>query len=214
MARDGLMLPLHAAIKRAKKENKPTRKENVRIRENGNWRAGNTRSLAEARGVFTRRIQALAQSQSALLTTGFEGAAVAEIIRLECEAFSNQVNATGPDVMLNPKVAQTFALVLHELATNATKYGALSLADGSVSIRWWIEDAGADARFKFHWQETDGPPVTPSVRQGFGSIVLETVAASDFGAQPKISFAPEGLIYEIDAPMSVVTADNTGQDRF
>jgi len=173
-----------------------------------------TRSLAEARGVLTRRIQALAQSQSALLTTGFEGAAVAEIIRLECEAFSNRVKAAGPDVMLNPKVAQTFALVVHELATNATKYGALSGPEGQVSIRWSIDDAGAEARFKFQWLESDGPPVIPPTRQGFGSTVLEKVAAEDFGARPKIRFAPEGLSYEIAAPMSVVTAENAGEDRF
>jgi len=173
-----------------------------------------TRSLAEARGVLTRRIQALAQSQSALLTMGFEGAAVAEIIRLECEAFSNRVTAAGPDVMLIPKVAQTFALVAHELATNATKYGALSVPDGQVSIRWWIEGAGAEARFKFQWQERNGPPVTAPVRQGFGSTVLEKVAAADFGAVPKIVFAPAGLTYEIDAPLSDVTAGSAGRDTF
>ncbi len=169
-----------------------------------------TRSLAEARDVLTRRIQALAQSQSALLTTGFEGAAVAEIIRLEFEAFSNRVKAIGPDVMLNPKVAQTFALVVHELATNATKYGALSVPDGQVSIRWSIEDAGAESRFKFQWLESDGPAVILPTRQGFGRTVLEKAAAEDFGAQPKISFAPAGLTYEIDAPLSVVVANSAG----
>jgi len=80
-----------------------------------------TRSLTEAREVLTHRIQALARSQSALLTGGFEGAPIAEIIRLEFEAFSDQVKSVGPDVLLNPRVAQTFALVVHELATNATK---------------------------------------------------------------------------------------------
>jgi len=80
-----------------------------------------TRSLAEAREVLTRRIQALARSQSALLNGGFEGAPIAEIIRLEFEGFSDQIKSDGPDVLLNPGVAQTFALVVHELATNATK---------------------------------------------------------------------------------------------
>ena len=81
-----------------------------------------TRSLTEAREVLTHRIQALARSQSALLRGGFEGAPIAEIIRLlEFEAFSDQVKSAGPDVLLNARVAQTFALVVHELATNATK---------------------------------------------------------------------------------------------
>ena len=168
-----------------------------------------TRSLAEARDVLSQRLHALARSQSALTTAGFEGASMAEIIRLEFEAFSKRVEAVGPDMMLNPKVAQTFALLVHELATNATKHGALSGPDGQVSIRWSIEDAGAVARFRFQWQERGGPPVIPPVRQGFGRTVLEKAAAEDFGALPKISFAPAGLIYEIDAPLSVVAAGLT-----
>jgi PAS domain S-box-containing protein len=164
-----------------------------------------TRTLTEAREVLTHRIQALARSQSALLTGGFEGAPIAEIIRLEFEGFSDQIKSDGPDVLLSPRVAQTFALVVHELATNATKYGALSLPDGQVAIRWSIEGAGAEARFKFQWQERNGPPVVPPTRQGFGHMVIEKAAAQDFGP-PKIRFASEGLRYDIDAPLSVVAA--------
>ena len=163
-----------------------------------------TRSLAEARDVLVNRIQALAQSQSALLNEGFEGAPIAEIIRLEFRAFSERVKADGPTLMLNSRVAQTFALVMHELATNAVKYGALSLPDGHVAIHWSIEGLGVEARFKFRWQERNGPPVSPPDRQGFGSIILEKAAAQDFGAPPVIRFAPEGLSYEIDAPLKVV----------
>jgi PAS domain S-box-containing protein len=169
-----------------------------------------TRPLAEAREVLTQRIQALARSQLVLMTEGFEGAPVAEIIRLEFEAFSERVKAVGHDVMLNPRAAQTFALLVHELATNATKHGSLSGPGGQIAIHWSIEGAGTEARFKFQWQELDGPPVAPPTRQGFGRILLEKAAAQDFDAQPKISFAPEGLIYEIDAPLSVVAATVRG----
>jgi two-component sensor histidine kinase len=168
-----------------------------------------TRSLAEAREVLTQRIQALARSQEVLVTAGFVGAPVAEIIRLEFKAFSDRVKAAGPDVMLNPKLAQTFALVVHELATNASKHGALSGPGGHIAIHWSIEGVSTEARFKFQWQERGGPPVAPPTRQGFGRILLEKAVASDFDVQPKISFAPEGLIYEIDTPLSVVTADLT-----
>jgi PAS domain S-box-containing protein len=164
-----------------------------------------TRSVTEAREVLTHRIQALARSQSALLMGGFEGAPIAEIIRLEFEGFSDQVKSVGPDVLLNPRVAQTFALVVHELATNATKHGALSLPDGQVAIHWSVEGVGAEARFKFQWQERNGPPVVPPTRQGFGHMVIERAAAQGFGL-PKISFASEGLSYEIDAPLSAVAA--------
>lgn len=163
-----------------------------------------TRPLPEAREVLIQRLHALARSQSALITENFKGASVAEIIRLEFEGFSDRVKAVGPDMMLNPRVSQTFALVVHELATNATKYGALSETGGRIAIYWSIEGEGTEARFKFRWQELGGPPVVPPIRQGFGSVVLEKAAAQDFGAQPKISFELEGLNYEIDAPLSVV----------
>ena len=177
-----------------------------------------TRSLTEARDVLTHRIQALARSQSALLIGGFEGAPIAEIIRLEFEGFSDQVKSAGPDVLLNPRVAQTFALVVHELATNATKYGALSLPDGQVAIHWSVEGTGAEARFKFQWQERNGPSVVPPTRQGFGHMVIEKAAAQDFGI-PNIRFATDGLCYELDAPLSVVIAaadqllENTGTTK-
>jgi PAS domain S-box-containing protein len=168
-----------------------------------------TRPLAEERETLMRRIQALARTQSVLMNEGF-GTPVADIIRLEFEAFSNRVIAVGPNVMLNSRTAQTFALLVHELATNATKYGALSLPKkGQIDIHWLIEGAGEEARFKFQWQERDGPPVVPPTRQGFGSLLFEKVAAQDFGVPPKIRFAPEGLSYEIDAPLSVVAAGLT-----
>ncbi|HZL31526.1 MAG TPA: PAS domain S-box protein [Pseudolabrys sp.] len=167
-----------------------------------------TRSLAEAREVLANRIQALARSQTVLMADGFEYASLTEIIRLEIEGFSDRVNADGPDVMLNSKTAQTFALLIHELATNATKYGALSQAVGHVSIQWKVEGTGEEAEFRFRWQEHDGPPVKPPTREGFGRILLEKVVAQDFGAKPKVSFAPEGLDYEIHAPLSVMAASS------
>lgn len=127
-----------------------------------------TRSLTEERETLAQRLQALARTRSVLTSEGF-GASVAEIIRLEFEAFSNRVTAVGPDVTLNSRAAQTFALLVHELATNAAKYGGLSQPKrGQVDIHWSIEGAGEEARFKFQWQERDGPPVIPPTRQGFG----------------------------------------------
>ena len=168
-----------------------------------------TKPLAEERNTLLRRLQALARSQSALMNKGFQGALVAEIIRLEFEGFSDRVVAAGPDVMLNSRAAQTFALLLHELATNATKHGALSLQDkGRVDVHWSIDGKAEEARFKFQWQERDGPPVVVPARKGFGSMLLEKLASQDFGAQPKITFAPHGLSYSIDASLPTMTAGN------
>ena len=171
------------------------------------------RPLAEARDVLIQRLHALARNQSVLIAEGFEGAPLTEIVRLELESFSDRVKAVGPRVMLNPRVAQTFTLLVHELATNATKYGALSRPDGQIAIHWSIEGVGADARFRFQWQELNGPPVVPPTRQGFGRILLEKAAAQEFGVPPKVRFAPEGLIYEIEAPLLVVAASNARRGR-
>jgi PAS domain S-box-containing protein len=168
-----------------------------------------TKPLAEERNTLLRRLQALARSQSALMNKGFQGALVAEIIRLEFEGFSDRVVAAGPDVMLNSRAAQTFALLLHELATNATKHGALSLQDkGRVDVHWSIDGKAEEAGLKFQWQERDGPPVVVPARKGFGSMLLEKLASQDFGAQPKITFAPHGLSYSIDASLPTMTAGN------
>ena len=168
-----------------------------------------TKPLAEERNTLMRRLQALARSQSALMGKGFQGAFVAEIIRMEFAGFSDRVAAAGPDVMLNSRATQTFSLLLHELATNAAKYGALSLPDeGQVDINWSIDGEAAEARFKFQWQERNGPPVAVPSRKGFGSMLLEKLASQDFGVQPKITFAPHGLRYSIDASLPTMTAGN------
>lgn len=164
-------------------------------------------SIDDARETLSKRIQALARSQSVLVNGGFEGARVVEIIRLEFEAFSERVDVSGPDLMLNPRLTQTFFLLVHELATNATKYGALSEPHGRIAINWSIEGVGAEARFRFQWRERGGPPVVPPTRQGFGSVLIEKVVAHELSAQPMIEFAPEGLLYQIDAPISVIVGD-------
>ena len=169
------------------------------------------RPLADERQILSRRLLALARSQSALMNEGFKGAAVAEILRLEFEGFSDRVVAGGPDVLLNSRVAQTFALLVHELATNAAKYGALSGPEsGQIDIHWSIEGIAEQARFHFQWREHGGPVVGPPTRKGFGSILIEKVVAEDFSAQPIIQFAPEGFSYEIDAPLVDITSKSAG----
>lgn len=171
------------------------------------------RPFAEERDVLIQRLHALGRNQTMLINGAFEGAPLREIVSLECESFSNQVRITGPDVMLNPRVAQTFTLIVHELATNAAKYGSLSGPDGRIAIDWSIEGTGADARFKFQWQESKGPPVVPTTREGFGRIVLEKAAAQEFGVAPKATYAPGGLSYEIDASLSAVVAVGSARER-
>lgn len=167
----------------------------------------NQHSMAENRSALMRRLEALARSQKVLESGGFEGAPLAEIIGLELDAFPGRYQAAGPDVALNAKAAQTFALLVHELATNATKHGALSHPNGRIGIEWSVEGEHAEARFKFRWLERGGPPVVLPSREGFGRVLIEKVAAQEFGAKPQIGFEPEGLSYEIEAPLWAVAAN-------
>ena len=112
-----------------------------------------TRPMTEARDVLIQRLHALARSQSLLINQGFQGAPLEEVVRLEIETFSDRVRTVGPEVMVNPGVAQTFALVVHELSTNAIKHGALSRPEGQIAIQWTIEGVGSEAKFQFQWRE-------------------------------------------------------------
>lgn len=160
------------------------------------------RTPAEARESIMQRLQAIGKSQTAIEIGGSVGASLDEITRLEFEAFSGRIEAAGPEVLLNPRAAQTFSMLLHELATNAMKYGSLSSPGGRVSVEWFVEGRDADAQFRFCWIERGGPAVAPRTRQGFGSVMIEKVVAQDFGAQATVDFAPEGLRYEIDVSLS------------
>jgi len=163
-----------------------------------------SRSAAESQPIFARRIEALLRSQTSLAPER-EGGNIADIVRLELEAFSERVEAEGPALALSARAAQTFALLVHELATNATKHGALSVASGCVKIAWSLHGSGEGARLHFSWREFDGPPVKRPERTGFGNIVLEKMVRDDFGAEPAIEYAPDGLRYALDAPLKAVT---------
>lgn len=168
------------------------------------------RSLPEARQVLLNRLAALARSQTLIVNSGAQRASLGELARLEFEGFSDRVTAVGPDVALNPPTAQTLALVVHELATNAAKYGALAQPGGSIEIRWSIS-SGSDAKLTFRWQERDGPQVALPTREGFGRTLIEKVVAQQFGTQPAIEFRPDGLVYEFSMPLSLIEGETLDQ---
>lgn len=105
----------------------------------------------------------------------------------------------GPGITIGPKQAVSLALAIHELATNAAKYGALSTAAGHVDITWSIT-SNAPREFRFEWRESGGPPVAPPARKGFGSRLVNTVMANDFGGVVSVDFAPAGLVLTMRSP--------------
>jgi two-component sensor histidine kinase len=113
-------------------------------------------------------------------------------------AFSpGQVKTSGEDAEVSPRHALALSLALHELATNATKYGALSCPEGTVSVGWRVEHG----RLHLDWQESGGPPVRPPGLKGFGTRLLEELAASDLGGTSHLAFDGTGVRGRISAEL-------------
>jgi PAS domain S-box-containing protein len=151
------------------------------------------------------RLHALGRVNAMLADGNWEAATLHEIVARELAVFSTRVEITGCDIAISSSVAQNFALVVHELATNAAKYGALSNRGGQVVVRGKTElvDEGRD--FLFEWIESSGPEVKPPQRKGFGTSVLVDVA-QQFGRDIKMSFEPGGLRYSLRASLSAIQA--------
>jgi two-component sensor histidine kinase len=111
---------------------------------------------------------------------------------------------SGPAVWIAPRAALALALALHELGTNAAKYGALSSERGRVSIAWRETEEG---RLVLDWKEEGGPPVTAPARRGFGSRLIEQGLAGDLGGKARLAFEPDGLRCTIDAALDAVRAE-------
>ena len=164
------------------------------------------RSMAEAREVLSQRLHALSRAHDLLVASDWRGASLKDIVAAEVSAFGDRVRAAGPDVTINAEVAQSLVLVVHELATNASKHGALSNDAGRVTLAWSITGKGDDRRFMMRWKETGGPPVTPPEQKGFGSTLLRQLIQGDLGQAPRLTFEPGGFIYELDVPLATVEA--------
>ena len=160
-------------------------------------------SVEDAKKTVVKRLQSLANTHALLVDKQWQGADIVEVVRTEMSPYTDRVSVDGPSVILTAQAAQNFALALHELATNAAKYGALSTQDGQVRISWAVSDAGG--RFSFQWQETGGPPVLPPTAKGFGRVVLEQVMAEFFDPPPQIEFAPTGVSYGLSGSLGAIT---------
>jgi PAS domain S-box-containing protein len=160
------------------------------------------KTAAEIKHVLNGRVQALARAYAIVAETAWEGASLAAILDREFAAFKRQVSVAGCDIIIIPSAAQQFALIVHELATNALKYGALSIADGCVSIVGKIDWLNGGT-FSFVWEEAGGPPVIAPTRKGFGSVVLFD-SAKQFSQSVVVNYAPSGLRYELQLQLGAI----------
>jgi two-component sensor histidine kinase/integral membrane sensor domain MASE1 len=151
------------------------------------------RSSIEAGKAFEARLRALARANQELIKSNWAGVNLKEILRLELEPFAERTLVEGTDIRVGPHLAQNFSLALHELATNAAKYGALSDRNGKVGIYWTIVREDENSRLKLKWEERGGPQVSQPTRQGFGTTLLRAVFPD-----ARFDYAIEGLKYEID----------------
>ncbi len=157
----------------------------------------------EAFDLFTSRLMALGGAHDLLNEQNWEGANLNDVVLRMVEVHDRvkdgRFSLQGPSVRLPPNKAVAIAMALHELATNATKYGALSAAGGSVAIRWDL-DQGAD-QLTLSWREEGGPEVRPPERRGFGSRLIERSLAAELGGRASMTFAPAGLRCDLTAQL-------------
>jgi two-component sensor histidine kinase len=166
-------------------------------------------SLDQAREAFRARLHALANANALLTQSDWQGVTLKDLIVRELSSFVSRATIEGPQVLLDLNAAQGFALVVHELATNATRHGAFSTPTGTVAIRWSVEEKGDAPVFSFSWRESGGPRVAPPTREGFGTTLLKT-AISGTDAAANIEYNAKGVHYTVEAPLSVVAAASAG----
>ena len=159
---------------------------------------------------FSDRLAGLAGSHDLLSSVDWKGASLMDLIRSQlnhyADLFGTRIVLDGSDVLVKPEAAQNIGIALHELSTNAAKYGALSNEDGRVTIAWRFLE-GLPRKLAMSWRETGGPPVVAPTRQGFGTIVMDRIAGRALGGRSGISFQPDGVEWTLEVPASAAVID-------
>ncbi|WBO23857.1 PAS domain-containing protein [Sphingomonas abietis] len=163
----------------------------------------NATSIADADEIIAGRIASLATAHELLVRDEMEGASIDDLVSRVLAPFADRdgklFSIEGPDVRLSPAITLALSMAVHELATNAAKYGALSVAGGHVEIRWALVDGTACHRFTFSWIESGGPPVRPPERTGFGTRMIERVLAQHVKGKAEIAYRPQGVQFCVTA---------------
>ena len=165
--------------------------------------AARTLPKGGATETFLGRITALARAQD---LRDQEGTALRALLEAELTPYrsrrAEQIRLEGEEVALEPMAAETLGMVLHELATNAAKYGALSVSDGRLDVVWQVAAAAHGRRLLLTWTEQGGPPVAPPARPGFGSRLIEFSVSHQLGGTAALDFRTEGVCCVIDLPFT------------
>jgi PAS domain S-box-containing protein len=164
--------------------------------------ARKTTSLDAFLKTFAGRLEAMAAAHTLLTATRWRGADISDIAAAELGGLApGQARWSGPEVILNPRATNALTLALHELATNAVKFGALSSETGRIEVTWTVRPEGG---FVLTWQERAGPPVAQPTHRGFGSTLLERVTGRELGGEARMEFRPDGVRVTITANASAL----------
>jgi two-component sensor histidine kinase len=157
----------------------------------------------EFQRAFDGRLAALARASTLLIEGNWQAADLRSLIEASLEPFrtNDNLRLAGPHVSLPSEMTLTLGLALHELATNAAKYGAFSVPEGRVEIVWAREGEGAGSRLILDWTEQGGPPVAAPERRGFGRTLIERSIAYELDGSAELTFAPEGVRCHIEVPL-------------
>jgi PAS domain S-box-containing protein len=170
------------------------------------------RSIDDFVRILSGRIEAMGRAHSLLSESHWEGARLHALLDQELarylEAKPAPVSITGGDVVLRPKAAQSLAVALHELTTNAARYGALSTEQGRLEVAWRLATDDPEAALRLEWRERGGAPVAIPGSDGFGTLVLRRMLAHDLGAAVDLEYAPGGLVCRIALPASQIVGMN------
>jgi len=153
---------------------------------------------------FTARLSALGANQAILVDDEWTSINMAHLAQTQMEPYTSgkheRVIFKGPHIVLKEKAAQSIGMAIHELATNAVKYGALSNSEGTIELSWDIEGDG-DKNFVIYWTEAGGPPVSSPSRKGFGETVIRQMASSSVSGTVTLDYDPKGVCWSLKAPL-------------
>lgn len=159
----------------------------------------------ETRDVIQGRIHSLAAATDVLTRESWDGATLTAVATTALAPFraegDRRITIRGPEVMLTPRLALAFFMAFHELATNAVKYGALTSEVGRILLDWDIIDGSQPETLRLTWRESDGPPVCPPNRRGFGSRMIERALADELQGRAEIDYRPDGVVFIAEARM-------------
>jgi PAS domain S-box-containing protein len=172
---------------------------------------GESTSVANFAAALDGRIRSMAMTHELLSSGRWQGISLMELVRRELAPYAtrNNTQINGSEVVLRAEVGQAMAMVLHELTTNAAKYGALSNKNGRVSIRWDRRSNGqARSQLVLEWQEIGGPPVVAPSRPSYGTSTIRDLIPYEFGGRVDLALAPEGVRCRLELPVDWLCDDS------